>query len=238
MRGVEIDGTPVDSLWNAQALFIEANEGRDEEFITLLKGEKRSLLNTAPVRLNQDFPASSKYAKFLPRPGDKGNIEIWPWMNEEKPGWASVGLTSGDLKGRVYSMSADLCDVVDGMVSLNSGGKVENTSVNDLKGCVINAGSCHGPLLSHIIEMPPKHLNAHCSMLRIMFRSHYLEPSLEIPFPEEDNSTSFYDLEYEPVGRTWAMPREVALETAEKKTSKVSETRSKSKYFWSRGSKT
>jgi len=208
LRGVEADGTPVDSLWNVQAVFSADPKSEHQHRLTSSLGDQW-FSHPVVVQLNQDAATSSKWAVKHPQPGDMGKVQTWPWLNQNHPGMASVVMDEGKLKGRVFSISADICSVVDGMEVLE-----EKT------GCVVNAGYCHGSLLAHRIPVPPKHLGSQCTCLTLMFRAHYGEGSVRIPFPKPGSET-LYRLEYEPMQRVWKIPKELGISMQKKKKSSI-----------------
>ena len=64
------------------------------------------------------------------------------------------------------TMAPDICDVDDSTFVVGSQR-------------VCNAGRCHGPQLAHRVRPPP---DASASALTLMFRAHYGEPPLALPY--------------------------------------------------------
>lgn len=84
---------------------------------------------------------------------------------------------------------------------------------------VVNAGSCNGPTLAHLIPRPSKSSGQKIAKVTVMFRSHYGEPPLVLPLPKSimecsDGDGTFekrsitYELEYDPFTRVWTNNKE------------------------------
>eukprot|EP00510_Aplanochytrium_minuta_P000882 CAMPEP_0184009448 /NCGR_PEP_ID=MMETSP0954-20121128/2603_1 /TAXON_ID=627963 /ORGANISM="Aplanochytrium sp, Strain PBS07" /LENGTH=512 /DNA_ID=CAMNT_0026288807 /DNA_START=69 /DNA_END=1604 /DNA_ORIENTATION=- len=179
VRGLEVDGTPVDVLWNVQVN---------------LSGSQSELLDNVPflakAKLTQDVAPGSKYAKNIPLPGDAAAIRTWPWSNQTDPGKVEVVMLNGNAKKRLYTMPADFCEVQDGPVAFES---------KDVS--VINAGQNHGSSLTHVLRLPTN-VPTDSRVLTLMFRAHYGELPVQIPIPDTEEEIG-YNLAYEPMERVW-----------------------------------
>jgi hypothetical protein len=137
------------------------------------------------VKFNNDVPAGKKGA---PQPGDDALIDTWPWLNCQHFGMLEVSVVSGPARGSMFSVSADVCEVQDAP-SIEAGVQY------------INGGVCHGAALEH--RLPA---GARGTCLNVMFRAHYGEPPLPLPWPVVPCKV-LYRLQYDPLQGEWAEPQ-------------------------------
>lgn len=172
VSGVDEDGTAADTIWNVQATFTPKSPQPLSSTSSVTqyeaKQEQEPILVPVQVVLGQDCRPFrgrgggrgniNKKSKPMQerahlRPGDRGAVVSWPWFDGGRGGKVLVRGISGALAGSEYTVSADICSVID----RNPQSVAPKSGQRDVT-WIANAGSAQGKNLEHKIVAPAWHV--------------------------------------------------------------------------------
>lgn len=100
--GFDPDGTPNDLIWNVQARILAK---KTDDAPTVFPA-----LHPVMVKVNKDCTFTRK---GVPKPGDGGVVDVWPWLNRRHPGHARVAFMTGPAKGNRFGVPPTMLAVQD-----------------------------------------------------------------------------------------------------------------------------